>query len=312
MFSDWLSELRVKSLLLSLTNCAVGCALGFYYGVVSVYTLIAAALIITTGVLLQILSNFADDYGDAIKNADGPNRIGPIRAVMIGSISLTSLRKAMGTVTIAATICGMVALYMCLGHNLQALSWFVFLGVLAVLAAIFYTIGIAYGYKGLGDIAVFIFFGLAAVVGSQILILAASGQSVDVYPDSIYLGCAIGIHSVMILHIAAMRDIDEDRLNGNKTVAARLGHRMSAIYLVIMFSISALLSLGACITSHKVWESIILIAALMPLLASTYRVFLHCNDGKKVAKERKYSLIGCAIHNLAWMVILTMDFWVYF
>ncbi len=312
MMSDWISELRIKSLLLAFTNCAVGCALGFYYGVVSVYTVIASVLIIATGVLLQILSNFADDYGDALKCADGPNRLGPIRAVMIGSISLTQLRKAMGTVTIAATICGMISLYMCLGDNLQALSWFVFLGVLAVMAAIFYTIGIAYGYKGLGDIAVFVFFGLAAVIGSQILVMGASGQPVDIFPDSIYLGCAIGIHSVMILHIAAMRDIDEDRLTGKKTVAARLGHRLSGMYLVAMFAISSVLSVGACITSHKLWECSILLVALIPLLASTYRAFIHCHDGSKIAKERKFSLIGCAIHNMAWIIILIVDFWVYY
>jgi 3'(2'), 5'-bisphosphate nucleotidase len=69
---------------------------------------------------------------------------------MIGSISLTQLRKAMGTVTVAATICGVLAIYMCLGSNLQALAWFAFLGVFAILAAIFYTIGFAYGYKGFG------------------------------------------------------------------------------------------------------------------------------------------------------------------
>lgn len=312
MISDWLTELRIKSLLLSFTNCAVGCALGFYYGVVSLYTLFASVLIVATGVLLQILSNFADDYGDALKEADGPNRLGPIRAVMLGSISLTQLRKAMGTVTVAATICGMIALYMCVGNNLQALSWFVFLGVLAVLAAIFYTIGFAYGYKGFGDVAVFIFFGLAAVVGSQLLVLGASGQSVDIFPDSIYLGCAIGIHSVMILHISAMRDINEDRITGKKTVAARLGHRLSAIYLAVMFVVSCLLSVGACLTSHKLWECSILLVALIPLLASTYRAFIHCEDGALVAKERKFSLIGCAIHNIAWIIILTVDFWVYY
>ncbi|MDY6415718.1 MAG: 1,4-dihydroxy-2-naphthoate octaprenyltransferase [Succinivibrio dextrinosolvens] len=312
MMSDWLSELRIKTLLLSFTNCAVGCALGFYYGVVSLYTVAAAVLILATGVLLQILSNFADDYGDALKEADSEKRIGPIRAVMIGSISLTQLRKAMGTVTVAATICGMIALYMCLGHDLQALSWFVFLGVLAILAAIFYTIGFAYGYKGFGDIAVFIFFGLAAVIGSQLLVLGASGQPVDIFPDSIYLACAIGIHSVMILHISAMRDIDEDRTTGKKTVAARLGHRLSALYLAVMFVVSSMLSIGACLTSHKLWECSILAVALIPLLASTYRAFIHCMDGNKVAKERKYSLIGIAIHNVAWIIILVIDFWFYY
>ena len=75
MLKDWLSEIRLKSLLLALTNCALGCALGYYYGNVTAYTLFTGFLIVATGVLLQILSNFADDYGDACKSADGPNRL---------------------------------------------------------------------------------------------------------------------------------------------------------------------------------------------------------------------------------------------
>ncbi len=312
MFDDWITELRIKSLLLAFTNCAVGCALGFYYGVVSLYTLSVAVLTVATGVLLQILANFADDYGDAIKNADGPNRVGPIRAVMIGSISLTQLRKAMGTVTLLATGSGMLMLIMALNSNLEALSWFVFLGVAAVLAAIFYTIGMAYGYKGFGDISVFIFFGLAAVIGSQVIVLAASGQPVDFFPDSCYLGSAIGIQSVMTLHVSAMRDIVEDRITGKKTVAARLGHKMSAVYLLCLFVSSSVLSAIACITSHKLWETAILLLALLPLAASTYRTFVHCEDSNLVARERKFCLIGCAIHNVGWILILIIDFWVYY
>ena len=118
MLKDWLSEIRLKSLLLALTNCALGCALGYYYGNVTAYTLFTGFLIVATGVLLQILSNFADDYGDACKSADGPNRLGPIRAVMLGSISLTALRKSMATVTLLATICGSLALFMSVGNNI--------------------------------------------------------------------------------------------------------------------------------------------------------------------------------------------------
>jgi 1,4-dihydroxy-2-naphthoate octaprenyltransferase len=312
MLSDWMTELRVKTLLLSLTNCALGCSLGLYYGVVSFYTLVVSLLIVTTGVLLQILSNLADDYGDALKNADGPNRKGPIRAVMLGSISLTQLRKAMGTVTLASMIVGTVSLFLALGGNYEALAWFGFLGVGAIMAAIFYTIGVAYGYRGFGDIAVFIFFGPAAVLGSQLLVLGASGQVVDFFPDSVYLGVAVGIHSVMVLHVSAMRDIDEDRLSGKKTIASRLGHRFSAVYLAILYVISACCSLTACLTSHKLWECIIVGVALVPLAASCYRSFSHCLDSKKIASERKFCLIGCAIHNVSWIIVLILDFWVYY
>ena len=175
------------------------------------------------------------------------------------------------------------------------------------MAAIFYTIGVAYGYRGFGDIAVFIFFGPAAVLGSQLLVLGASGQVVDFFPDSVYLGVAVGIHSVMVLHVSAMRDIDEDRLSGKKTIASRLGHRFSAVYLAILYVISACCSLTACLTSHKFWECIIVGVALVPLAASCYRSFSHCLDSKKIASERKFCLIGCAIHNVSWIIVLILE-----
>lgn len=312
MLKDWLTEIRVKSLLLAFSNCVLGCAIGFYYGRVNCFTITTSSLIVITGILLQILSNFADDYGDACKNADGPNRLGPIRAVMIGSISLTSLRKSMALVTTLATFTGCVALIMAVGYDLQVLAYFTFLGVAAVLAAIFYTIGLAYGYQGFGDLAVFIFFGLAAILGSQMLILGASRSGIDLFPDSYMLAVAVGIHSVMVLHIANMRDITEDRLNGKKTIAARLGVHLSAVYLLVLYIISALLSLAACATSHQLWECIIIAFALLPLFATTMRVFIHKHNPKNVASERKYALIGCAIHNLAWTVVLILDFWVYY
>src|SRR5574344_1576786 len=312
MFKDWLSEMRVKSLLLASTNCGVGCGLGYYYGKVTIYSLIVGFLVVVTGVLLQILSNFADDYGDALKKADGPNRLGPIRAVMIGSISLTSLRKSLVTVTLMSCTTGIVALLMAIGSDFHLLSWFIFIGVRAILGAICYTIGVAYGYKGLGDIAVFIFFGLAAVIGSQILVLGSCGVGVDVFPDTSLLACAIGLPSIMVLLVPSLRDITEDRLSGKKTIPARLGPKKSAVYLLILFAVSAFLSMLACIQSHKLWESVIVAVALMPLAASTYRTVIHCEEEAKIAKERKFCLIGCAIHNIAWMLILSIDFWVYY
>lgn len=312
MISDWMGEIRPKTLLLASTNCGVGCSLGFYYGVVNAYTLTVALLIIVTGVLLQILSNFADDYGDAIKGADGPNRVGPIRAVMLGSISLTTLRKAMALVIIMATITGIMVLVMAVGDNLELLSKFAFLGVLAIMAAIFYTIGFAYGYKGFGDIAVLAFFGLASVIGSQILIQGASGVDIDWYYDTIALGLAIGLQSMMVLHVSAMRDIMEDRLSGKSTIASRLGYKKSAIYMAILCGVSALLSIGASFFNHKQWEAIVIAFACLPLAVSTFRANIHYENSQKIARERKYCLIGCTIHNLAWIIVLIIDFWIYY
>ncbi|MCR5536808.1 MAG: 1,4-dihydroxy-2-naphthoate octaprenyltransferase [Succinivibrio sp.] len=309
---DWISEARPKTLLLGATNCLLGCSLGFYYGNVTFYSLLTAVLVVITGVLLQILSNFANDYGDAYKKADGDGRLGPIRAVMTGNISLALLRKGMAMVTLMASISGFMALTLAVGNNLQVLSWFIFLGLISILAALFYTVGLAYGYKGFGDVAVFIFFGIVAVVGSQLLITAACDSGLDIYPDTLLISFSVGASSVMLLHVSAVRDIQEDMVNGKRTLATRLGYKMSAVYLIALFGATALFSACACFFSHKAWELVIILLALLPLLASTVRTVKHIRDGQLVALERKYTALGITIHNIAWMVVLVLDFWVYY
>lgn len=312
MLSYWINEMRPRTLLLGVTNCALGCALGFYYGDMTLYSLITAISIVITGVLLQILCNFANDYGDAYRQADSKNRKGPIRAVMVGAISLTQLRKGMAVVTIFAAVFGSLAVFLAVGNNLQVLSWFIFLGAISILAALFYTIGMAYGYKGFGDVAVFIFFGLVAVIGSQILITAASSNALDMYPDTFLLGVSSGLGSVMVLHVASTRDIIEDRQNGKHTLASRLGFKMSALYLIILFLGTLITSVSACIFSHKAWELSFILISLTPLLASTYRTCKNIENPEKVARELKFTALGCALHHIAWMLVLTLDFWVYY
>lgn len=312
MLNNWISEARPRTLILGMANCALGCALGFYYGDVNLYTLTTALLTVITGCLLQILCNFANDYGDAYRQADGPDRLGPVRAIMAGAISIAQLRRGMAVVIIMAAITGVIAVGMAVGGDLQVLSWFIFLGVLAILAALFYTLGMAYGYKGLGDIFVFIFFGIVAVVGSQMLITAASNNGIDTYPDTYALAVSIGASSTMVLHVASMRDIEEDRRHGKKTLASRLGYSLSRIYLAILFSITVVSSLVACLYSHKAWELVIIVASLIPLLASTVRTIRYADNGRKIAPELKYTSLGSGIHAIAWIFVLVLDFWVYY
>lgn len=311
MLKYWISEARPRTLVLGVTNCALGCAFGFYYSEVNLYTLTTAFFVVLTGCLLQILSNFANDYGDAYRNADGPGRVGPIRAVMSGAISVSQLRKGMALVIIAAAISGVIAVGLAVGGNLQVLSWFIFLGVLSILAALFYTLGLAYGYKGLGDFFVFIFFGVIAVIGSQILITASGNAGLDWYSDTAAMGISIGASSVMVLHVAGMRDISEDRLHGKKTLASRLGYTLSCVYLAILFSVTTLTSAFACVYSHRAWEFSIIAISLIPLLASTVRTIKNARVPVRVAPELKYTSLGSAIHAVAWMIVLTIDYWAY-
>ena len=312
MLKHWISEARPRTLLLALTNCAVGCGLGFYYGAVNLYNLIVALLIIITGVLLQIIANLANDYGDAYKNADRATRQGPIRGVMTGAISLMDLKKAMTYTIILASITGSACAMMSLYNNVTMLSVFLFIGMIAIVAAIGYTVGMAYGYKSLGDVSVFIFFGLAAVIAPQVMIANISGGGIEIYPDSWFLAVSVGMGSVMVLHVANMRDIQEDKITGKRTIASRLGPKFSAYCHIVFFIIAALTSFAGCYISHKGWQISILTISLFPLLASVTRVLKYATDSKKIAKELKYTLLGVSIHNVAWLVVLIVDFWFYF
>lgn len=312
MLHDWMEEFRPKTLLLAGTNCAVGCALGFYYGAFNLYNLAAAALIVLTAVLLQILSNLANDYGDACRGSDRAERVGPIRGIMTGAITIWQLRRAMAVVIVLACICGLAAVVMTLGGDLRVLAWFLFAGVICIVAAVCYTVGAAYGYKGFGDIAVFIFFGLLAVIGPQVMINNAGGGGLEIYPDSVLLGISLGAGSIMVLHVNNMRDAPQDRISGKRTIAARLGPRLSVVYHIFLFTVVVLTSLAACFMSHKFWEFSILAVALIPLLASVIRVARHIHDPKLLAPELKFTTVGNAIHNVAWLIVLTVDFWVYF
>lgn len=312
MWSDWISELRPKTLFLGSSNCALGCALGLFYSQVNLYTITVSILIVLTGTLLQILSNFANDYGDAITGADKVGkRVGPIRTSMTGAMSLNRLRRGMAVVIICAAITGFLAVFMAAYSDLNVVAWFLFLGVISIIAAISYTVGIAYGYKSLGDFSVFIFFGLLAVLGSQILVTSAGGGGTEFYPDTLLLGCATGFASAMVLHVNNMRDISNDLIANKKTLAVRLGYKLSVIYHVAMLIAVIVLSFYACFLSHKGREFILVFIALIPLIASVVRVAKNVRNSEKIARELRFTVIGTFLHNIAWIIVLIIDYWFY-
>ena len=115
----------------------------------------------------------------------------------------------------------------------------------------------------------------------------------------------------MVLHVANMRDIDEDFLNGKKTIAVRLGRKMAGFYHAFLFIITVIFSLTACCLSHRAWECAILLVGLIPLFLSAFRAINHVKDPLLVAKELKHTLIGCFCHNVAWIIVICVDFVLY-
>ena len=202
------------------------------------WTLFALALLVT--LLYQVLSNFANDYGDGVKGTD-QNRIGEAehRAVASGKISAKQMKNAVLLFAVLSLVATLVLLYKAFFPDFMKEFWvFIGLGVACILAAIGYTVGKKpYGYLGLGDMMVFLFFGLVSVGGSYFLFTKTFDW------DILLPASAVGMLSAAVLNLNNMRDIENDELSGKKTLALRLGFRNAMIYQIILMQLPLILVL---------------------------------------------------------------------
>lgn len=217
----WLDAARPKTLPLALVSILTGSVLAYSN---HHFSFSVAVLAFITATLLQILSNLANDYGDAVKGTDNEARLGPTRAIQSGAITPKTMRQAIIINIIFTVIAGLILVLHAL-TNWESIVAFLGLGLLAIMAAIAYTVGNKpYGYVGLGDISVFIFFGLLGVTGTFFLHTGI----VDVSLALPAIGC--GLLAVAVLNINNMRDIENDEQCGKRTVAVRLGQRKAKQY----------------------------------------------------------------------------------
>jgi 1,4-dihydroxy-2-naphthoate octaprenyltransferase len=185
-------------------------------------------LAIVTASLLQILSNLANDYGDAVKGTDNEQRIGPTRAVQSGDISLPTMKKALWVTSVLTLVSGLALVMMSVNTPTQIVL-FLGLGISSMLAAVAYTVGKRpYGYLGLGDLAVLLFFGFVGVIGSEILYTGVFTLL------SLIPAAACGLLSVAVLNINNMRDIDNDEASGKHTVPVRIGLQSAKQYHLVL------------------------------------------------------------------------------
>lgn len=221
--SAWLDAARPRTLPLSISGVVVGTALANLYEKNNLLIFILALL---TTISFQITSNFANDYGDGVKGTDNSDRIGPMRALQSGSLSRQELKNGI-IISILVSFAFVVALlYTSFGiENIGYFALFTGLGVLSIWAAIKYTVGeSAYGYRGLGDIYVFIFFGLVGVLGSMFLYT-------KVLIDFSWLpAITIGAMSVGVLNLNNLRDFESDKKSNKNTVVVKMGFEKGKIY----------------------------------------------------------------------------------
>ncbi|XHN43855.1 1,4-dihydroxy-2-naphthoate octaprenyltransferase [Lonepinella sp. MS14434] len=259
----WFDTIRPKTLPLAVAIILTGSALAQWHGTLNWSVTLLCLL---TATLLQIVSNFANDYGDYQKGSDTAERIGPLRGIQQGQMTATQLRNGLMAVCVASFISG-ASLIALAYETTQDLIAFAILGVLAILAAITYTVGKKpYGYLGLGDISVFLFFGLLAVCGTYYL----QAHSLD---WSIFLpAAACGFLSTAVLNINNLRDIEQDRKAGKNTLIVRIGAENGRIYHCILLS-SAVLCYAIFAIVHK--PLLLMIIAIIAVLLAKHARFVY-------------------------------------
>jgi 1,4-dihydroxy-2-naphthoate polyprenyltransferase len=294
---SWIHAARLRTLPLSISGIIVGAAMAFrFVG----FNWLVFGLLLTTTLLLQILSNFANDFGDFYHGTDNEQRVGPQRALQSGQISVSDMKRGIALVSLLALISGLLMLYISLGHrNIKLFLFFVVLGLLAIAAALKYTIGHnPFGYRGLGDLMVFIFFGLVAVVGSYYLL----AKSIDF---RIWLpAVAIGFLSTGVLNINNMRDLENDRTSGKSTMIVKMGLQNGKRYhaFLVVLAIASMVTFFIIIDHLSGLFWMVIPSAL--LIFHLYRVIKNKNLKELDPELKRLSLITLLLSILTGVALL--------
>ena len=255
----WLSAIRLRTLPLSVSGIIIGTCLAYYNGFFNILILILAIL---TTISLQILSNLANDYGDGIKGTDNANRVGPQRAIQSGVITPDQMFEAIKINILIVILLVFLLIYTAFGKS-HFLYTILFIGLagISVYAAMSYTIGSkAYGYKGFGDIFVFVFFGFVSVVGSYFLYTRHLDHLVFLP------AVTVGLLSVGVLNLNNMRDIESDKLSNKITLAVKLGKEKARMYHLFLIIGAIVISSLFVILYYTSVFNLLCLLAYIPLI----------------------------------------------
>ena len=296
LLKAWISAARIRTLPLSVSGILIGSSYAYFS---EKFTFSVFFIAILTTVSYQLLSNFANDYGDGVKGTDD-NRIGPKRTVQSGLISLVLMKKGVVVLSLIASFLTLTLIILAFGLNSFYVLIFAALGGLAIFSAIKYTVGkFAYGYFGLGDLFVFIFFGLISVLGSNFLF--DSVLEFKLLSPSIVLG----LLSVGVLNLNNMRDIQNDAECGKKTLAVVLGTQKAKLYQLFITSFALLL------ICHFQYELNISSNSLnFFLIINSLGLVFHMAKVHKVSSPKEYDkyLKVLALHAFLFSVLISLYF----
>lgn len=297
--SSWILAARPRTLPLALASIGMG---AFLAASVDAFKLTVFILSTLTTIFLQILSNLANDYGDSVHGADNIEREGPARAVQSGYISPQAMKKAIFVFALLSFASGVTLILTVLGLNFRTTLFFLTLGTIAIVAAITYTSGKKpYGYAGLGDISVFIFFGIVGVLGSFYLHTQ--------YIEWIYLLPALscGLFSTAVLNLNNIRDIKTDKLAGKRSIPVRMGRQRAVLYhwaLLISGVVASMLYV--CLNFHSYFQLLFLVC--LPLIIRNGMAVQHKHKASELDPYLKQMALTTLLYVLTFGIGQLLEF----
>ena len=303
----WIEAARLRTLPLSVSGIIVGSIYALAHPTANILTptevfnweIFGFAILTTLG--LQVLSNFANDYGDGVKGTDNADRVGPMRAIQSGVITPAEMKRAIIITSVLTLLSAMLLIYFAFADtNLFYSLFFLILGIVAIASAIRYTVGSsAYGYKGFGDIFVFVFFGLVSTLGVNFLY----SQELDY---QLFLpAAAIGLLSVGVLNLNNMRDEDSDKAVGKNTMVVKMGAANAKKYHYFLVVTAMVLVIVFAIIEDFQFDQYLFLLAYIPLTKHLIKVY---KNQEKRALDPELKKLALSTFALSILLALSMTF----
>ena len=291
----WIQAARLRTLPLSVSGIIVGSFYAMSQALFN-WNIVILALLTTLG--FQVLSNFANDYGDGIKGTDNEDRVGPKRAIQSGVISPKEMKNALIITSLLTLVSAIALIYVAFkDHNLLFSFIYLLLGILAIASAIRYTVGnSAYGYRGFGDLFVFIFFGLVSTLGIYFM-FAKEMDWLLILPAT-----SIGFLSVAVLNLNNMRDEESDRKSNKNTIVVKMGAKNAKVYHYFLIISAMILMLVFSYFKDFTFDQYLYVIAFIPLLKHLKTVYTNKNP-----KELDPELKKVALGTFALSVLLSLS-----
>lgn len=257
---------RLRTLPLSLAGIVMGSMLASSDGAFSLEIFFMA---VVTTLFLQILSNLANDFGDSIHGTDNAKRVGPVRTLQGGLISRGEMKKLIASFILLSLISGILLLLLAFERiHTKGILTMLMVGVISILSAVFYTIGKKpYGYLGLGDMFVFIFFGLISVQGSYFLYTGSYEM------NTLIPAISVGLLSAGVLNLNNMRDHINDKASGKHTLVVRIGLQKAKIYHYFLIGTALLSSFLYLSFTQNILVGLAFIIPVIPLIYNIVKVY---------------------------------------